>query len=289
VTPRLLLRPCAFSSSWLSQRSSVNRVFPCAHAKHEFAVLKCVASLSQLCVAADTVSAECSECLTSRCASSSQDRDRAGRGGAGPSADHHRAGPDRHCLPRHPTHFEPLCLELNAILRRGEQCPSGLIIGRPISLEQARSGGGQQQPQQPDVSQQDREQLHAAATAREARLEAEARRRACVALRAKLSQDTGTNLTAAACEGLLSLTFEGAGGEEVSLQSNPGQLYTSLGTAIAQEQDPALVVPNQLKVAWWCYREAAEVHKHPEGMGKLAECLNDGRGVTVGRCRLTPG
>jgi hypothetical protein len=35
----------------------------------------------------------------------------------------------------------------------------------------------------------------------------DARRRACVAFRAKLSRDTGTDLTAAACEELLSSTF----------------------------------------------------------------------------------
>ena len=35
-----------------------------------------------------------------------------------------------------------------------------------------------------------------------------------------------------------------------------------------------------MKVAWWCFREAAEVHEHPAGMRGLARCLYNGRGVT---------
>jgi hypothetical protein len=50
----------------------------------------------------------------------------------------------------------------------------------------------------------------------------EARRRACVEFRVKLSRDTGTNLSAAACEGLMATTFI-YDGEPVSLQSNPGR------------------------------------------------------------------
>jgi hypothetical protein len=45
-----------------------------------------------------------------------------------------------------------------------------------------------------------------------------------VAFRVQLSRDTGTNLTAADCAGLLSSTFEvDEGGELVSLESNPGR------------------------------------------------------------------
>jgi len=104
-----------------------------------------------------------------------------------------------------------------------------------------------------------------------------ARRRACVKLRVKLSRDTGTNLTAAACEGLLDNSF-GLEGKSVSLQSDPGLFYACLGEAI---EDQALVVPNRDKVAWWCFREAAEVHKHPVGMRKLFGCLHHGRGATA--------
>jgi hypothetical protein len=107
-----------------------------------------------------------------------------------------------------------------------------------------------------------------------------ARRRACVAFRVKLSRDTGANLTAAACEELLGATFTfDDSGERVSLESNPGRFYTFLGTAIA-DQRLALVHADHLKVAWWCQREAAEVHKHPEGTRVLARCLYHGWGVT---------
>ena len=109
-------------------------------------------------------------------------------------------------------------------------------------------------------------------------MDREARRRACVELRVKLSRDAGTNLTAAFCEALLDLTVECEGGEQVSLQGNPGLFYAGLGAAIA-EQTLALVLPNHLKVAWCCYREAAEVHTNPVGMRKLAFCYNTGRGV----------
>jgi len=95
-------------------------------------------------------------------------------------------------------------------------------------------------------------------------MDLEAWYRACVELRVKLSRDTGVNLTAAACEGLLSVTFEREGGEQVSLQSDPGLFYTSLGAAIDNQTLP-LVLPDRLKVAAWCYRVAAEVHTHPPG------------------------
>jgi len=50
-------------------------------------------------------------------------------------------------------------------------------------------------------------------------------RRACVEFRAKLRRDTGTNLAAAACEGLLGLQLQldTTGEEVVTLQSNPGR------------------------------------------------------------------
>ena len=41
-----------------------------------------------------------------------------------------------------------------------------------------------------------------------------------------------------------------------------------------------LTVPDTSKVALWCYREAAEVHAHPEGTRKLADCYFFGHGVT---------
>jgi hypothetical protein len=101
--------------------------------------------------------------------------------------------------------------------------------------------------------------------------EARLRRRECVEFRAKLSRDTGTNLSTAECEGLLGVCFteegggagggpaggRGAGGGPASLQSNPGHFYTCLGQAIRSQTPPGgiggvggLVVPNQLKVAW---------------------------------------
>jgi TPR repeat protein len=51
----------------------------------------------------------------------------------------------------------------------------------------------------------------------------------------------------------------------------------SFGALIEAQE---LVVPDHLKVAWFCYREAAEVHKHPGGTGRLAWCYDTGRGVT---------
>jgi TPR repeat protein len=112
-------------------------------------------------------------------------------------------------------------------------------------------------------------------------MDPEARRRACVVFRAKLSRDTGLNLPAAVCEGLLDTTYEKCGGgEEVSLQSNPGQFYTCLGRVIADLELPSLVLPDNLKVALWCYREAAEVYTHPRGMHSLAWCYDNGQGVT---------
>jgi hypothetical protein len=104
-------------------------------------------------------------------------------------------------------------------------------------------------------------------------------RRACVAFRAKLSRDTGVNLTAAACESLLGAAFQGEGSEEVTLQSKPGLFYTGLGAAI-MNQSLLLGHPNHLNIAWWCFREAAEVHTTPRGMEKLATCYYTGAGVT---------
>jgi len=65
-----------------------------------------------------------------------------------------------------------------------------------------------------------------------------------VAFRVKLSRDTGTDLTAADCERLLD-NYEcvSGGGEQVSLQNNPGLFYACLGTAIAY-QSLTLVLPN---------------------------------------------
>ena len=65
---------------------------------------------------------------------------------------------------------------------------------------------------------------------------------------------------------------------------DPGLFYVCLGEAIAAQRIVALV-PNHVKVAWYCYREAAEVHMHPGGMGKLADCHYIGRGVTVDSAR----
>ena len=78
------------------------------------------------------------------------------------------------------------------------------------------------------------------------------------------------------CQELLETTCEGEGGELVTLQSNAGLFYASLGDAITQTL--ALVLPNQLKLAWWCHREAAEVHSHLGAMGKLGSkyCTSEG-------------
>ena len=81
--------------------------------------------------------------------------------------------------------------------------------------------------------------------------------------RFKLWRDTGVNLTAAACAGLLEQeTFEGKGAAynsrgQASLESNPGLFYTCLGDAIFNQRH-ALVIPDHLTVAVWCFREAAE-------------------------------
>ena len=109
-------------------------------------------------------------------------------------------------------------------------------------------------------------------------MDLEARRHACVAFRVKLSRDTGVNLPASDCEALLDETFVSAGGEQVSLQSNPGLFYAGLGAAISQQTLP-LVPPDHAKVAAWCWHEAAEVHMHPVGMRALAGCLYAGLGV----------
>jgi TPR repeat protein len=108
-------------------------------------------------------------------------------------------------------------------------------------------------------------------------MDPEARRRACVEFRAKLTRDTGTNLPAADCARLLSCTFT-VEGEEITLQSDPGLFYTQLGWAIT-DLALARVIPDHMKVSWFCYREAAEVHKHPEGMDRLAGCYFVGDGV----------
>jgi hypothetical protein len=105
-------------------------------------------------------------------------------------------------------------------------------------------------------------------------------RLACEEFRVKLSRDTGTSLSAADCARLLGITFHCKGGEQVTLQSNPGRYYVCLGDAIGAQtigaQTVAVVVPNHLKVTWWCYREAAEVHLLPEGVGKIAVCYYKG-------------
>jgi len=115
-------------------------------------------------------------------------------------------------------------------------------------------------------------------------MDPETRRRACVAFRAKLSRGREVNLTAAACESLLGAAFQGEGGEEVTLQSDPGLFYMSFGAAIEDKSLP-LVLINRLKVATWCSREAAGVHPNPAGMGKFAKCLYHGQGVTKDRAQ----
>ena len=73
-------------------------------------------------------------------------------------------------------------------------------------------------------------------------------------------------------------TFEGEGGELVTLQSNPGLFYASLGHATT-DQTLALVPPNHLQLAWWCYREAAKVYSHLGATGKLGSKYHTGEGV----------
>ena len=38
---------------------------------------------------------------------------------------------------------------------------------------------------------------------------------------------------------------------------------------------------DHVRVAAWCYRQAADVHNNPVGMGKLSECFFGGRGLGV--------
>ena len=85
-------------------------------------------------------------------------------------------------------------------------------------------------------------------------------------LRAKLSRDTETKLTATLCAGLLESAFPPPeGGELVSLQRDPGLVYVCLGEGFAA-RTLACSVPSHVetaKVAAWYTREAAEVHIHP--------------------------
>jgi TPR repeat protein len=89
---------------------------------------------------------------------------------------------------------------------------------------------------------------------------------------------TGTNLSAAACEELLCRTLEYEG-ETVHFDRNPGLFYVCLGESIASQMLAGVL--DHLQVAAWCYREAAEVHKHPVGMRYLSACLSSGVGVTA--------
>jgi TPR repeat protein len=103
-------------------------------------------------------------------------------------------------------------------------------------------------------------------------MDPEAMRRACVEFRVKLARDTGVNLTAADCQRILGIVFDGEGGEvDVTLHSDPGLFYTNLGGY--------LILPHHGNAAWFCFREAAEVHMHPGAMGKLGNCYFHGRGV----------
>ena len=124
-----------------------------------------------------------------------------------------------------------------------------------------------------------------AASAPSAAMDPEARRRASLEFRVKLSRDTGVNLTAAVCEALLGLKLSlDDNGEEFTFRTDPGLFYRCLGEAIEDQRLP-LVIPSHLKVAWYCYREAGEVHKHPGAMGRLASCFYHGRGVTEDRAQ----
>jgi hypothetical protein len=70
---------------------------------------------------------------------------------------------------------------------------------------------------------------------------------------------------------VLDTAFECEGGTLASLQRDPGFFYAKLGEAI---EDQAVAIAHVLPwlpdreeggeaIAWWCYREAAEVHQHP--------------------------
>jgi len=109
-------------------------------------------------------------------------------------------------------------------------------------------------------------------------MDPEARHQACEAFHVKLSRTTGVNLTAAVCEALLDLELRFAANVE-GMTAPPGHFYTCLGSAIV-DQHIQLDIPEHLKVAWYCFREAAVVHKDPAGMGRLAYCY-----TTVGGSR----
>jgi TPR repeat protein len=112
-----------------------------------------------------------------------------------------------------------------------------------------------------------------------AAMDTEAMRRACVEFRDTLRRDTGTNLTAADCETLLSSTFTRSdNGEAVTLQTDPGRFYMSLGVPVADQTLPVDHADHS-KVAWHCFREGAVVHKHEGCMNQLALCYFNGQGV----------
>jgi TPR repeat protein len=109
-----------------------------------------------------------------------------------------------------------------------------------------------------------------------------ARRRACEEFRAKLRRDTGTDLPSAFCQVILETCFQGKRGEQVSLESDPGLFYASLGAAISAGN---LVIANHVKVAVWCWRQAAEVHNDPVAMTELAGFYYEGEGVAEDRAQ----
>jgi hypothetical protein len=92
-----------------------------------------------------------------------------------------------------------------------------------------------------------------------------------VEFRDKLNRGTGVNLPVADCVKLLGLKFSCKDGEKVTLQSNPGSFYACLGVSIEGQRfaSEPLVIPSHEKIAWWCFREAAEVYQHAEGMHRL--------------------